>query len=274
MNHPLPLQSRPRPDVDPRIALVPLPKLFAWLADKSEAEIRANLPKQARIRAASLAQGMAAAVGETVAPPPPRNPIRREIVRTPRESEIRADAPQATAPPPGSAVAISRAGPPGESKLRTLATIPGAPPREAKAVLQEADPQRSAPSPDAVPVLRAFPLGNTQPVAKGQPPEPPAAEPAPDIVHEPVPEPVVEHAAEPLPDPEPGPEPELVPAHEPVVAEPQIPQGMLALPPGAAELPLALPPPLSAPKRSPPPRMTRADDFLPSRPGQLFPDGV
>ena len=242
MNRPLPLPSRPRPDVDPRIALVPLTKLFAWLADKSEADIRANLPKPVRKPAGSLAQGMAASVGEVVAPPPPQTPIRREIVRPQRDAELSAEAVPPAPPPPGSPVAISRAGPPGEPPLRALATIPGAPPRETKTAEDVAERQRAAPPPDTAPVLRSFPLGNTQISPKGTAPEPQAA-----------------------PEPDPAPQ---------IDAAPEIPQGMLALPPGAADPPLALPPPLSAPRRAPPPRMTRADDFLPGRPGQLFPDGI
>ena len=267
---PLP-KPPPRPDVDPKIALVPLPRLFAWLADKEVGQVKSAVRAAPRRRlASSLALGIAASVGEHVAPPPPQTAVRRDI--------IRAVASQA-APPPGSAVSTTRNALPPLAERRAAAAADIAPPPPPPPPVPE-EPRRAPPA-DSAPVLRAFPLGTMGPpspqtVAEPElpplvpsPPPAPIPAPEPEPILAPEPEPISEPEPEPEPDPAPEPEPAAIVAAEPEPEEvPPVQSDVVqrsSPTQGVARPPRFLPPPLLAPQPSPLPRMSRADDFLPLR---------
>jgi hypothetical protein len=282
-----------RDAVDPRIALVRLPEVFAWLADKPEEELDAieKVQRPPRLRR-TVAEAMRGLGGE-VAPPPPQTLVRREVTREmPRE---RAASDAQVAPSPSTSVANVH-----RTSAEQRAAVTDAELDAAKTRFVPPPPRDIAPPPPAdpaSPVLRGFPLGDyvptlpqIQPASAPEPapeqpaapePEQPAAqmrpeppplplpaflparpsalppteEPAAAVVPEPVPETPLEFEAAPVAEAEPEP---VAPAREPEL--------QVESPPASnARPPRLLPPPLVAASRSAPPAVTRADDFLPSR---------
>ena len=155
--------------VDPRIALVRLPEVFAWLVDKPEEELDSiePIPRAPRLRR-SVVEAMRAAGGE-VAPPPPQTLVRREVARAPATQATQA------APSPQTSVANVR-----RTRAEDRAVLVDAELEAAKTRFVPPPVTEMAPEPTvepSSPALRGFPLGdyvaNNQQVPTA--PEPPLA---------------------------------------------------------------------------------------------------